>query len=63
MKAIVSASRDELAEPHFLDMNWTAVEGELARAAKVRRSGPTAEHLLHAVHSTGNGQSVRLPVL
>jgi pyruvate ferredoxin oxidoreductase alpha subunit len=59
-RAFVLAGEDRLQDPHFLDMNWGAIEHELVRAESTRRSGPTAEHVLHAVHqrdpsANGNG--------
>jgi len=51
------AHKDELEDPHFLDMNWPAIHNELERAAKVRRSGPTAEHVLHAVRTAQSQKS------
>jgi pyruvate ferredoxin oxidoreductase alpha subunit len=48
-RAFVLATQDALEEPHLLDMNWKVIHAELARAAKTRRSGPTAEHVLHQV--------------
>jgi pyruvate ferredoxin oxidoreductase alpha subunit len=48
-QAFISGIYDELEEPYFLDMNWNLIRGELDRAAKTRRSGPTAEHILHAL--------------
>jgi pyruvate ferredoxin oxidoreductase alpha subunit len=37
-------------ETVFLDMNWNAVKQELAREATRRRTGPTAENVLHAIN-------------
>ena len=48
-RAFLLATQDALEEPHLLDMNWKVIHAELARAAKTRRSGPTAEHVLHQV--------------
>jgi len=65
--AFLTAVHDELEEPYFLDMNWRLIRGELVRAAAKRRSGPTAENMLHAFHQHANGNksgsnSVALPV-
>jgi pyruvate ferredoxin oxidoreductase alpha subunit len=38
-----------LEELHVLDLDWKLVEGELARGAEKRRSGPTASNLLRDV--------------
>jgi pyruvate ferredoxin oxidoreductase alpha subunit len=34
----------------FLDMNWNAIHQELARETTRRRTGPTAENVLHAIN-------------
>lgn len=51
MSMICRAQTDELDDPYFLDLNWEAVNHELARQHSVRRAGPTAEHVLHAVNA------------
>ena len=40
------ASRDELEQLNFLDLNWDIVNREIARGRGQRRSGPTAENIL-----------------
>ena len=37
-------------ETVFLDMNWPAIQRELAREQHRRRSGPTAENILYAIN-------------
>jgi pyruvate ferredoxin oxidoreductase alpha subunit len=66
-KAFLLAANDELDEPYMLDMQWGLIRGELDRAARTRRSGPTAENLLHAVRAETDGetsrkQSLALPI-
>jgi len=56
------AVADELGEPHFLDMDWHVIEAELDRAATHRRSGPTAEHVLHAVRQQNAAVSAPVKV-
>ena len=56
-KAFLKGIDDELDEPFFLDMNWDLINAELDRAGKTRRSGPTAENVLHTIHNISNGQS------
>ena len=41
--------RDELEEPHFHDIRQDVVERELAREQQNRRSGSTAENILHDI--------------
>jgi pyruvate ferredoxin oxidoreductase alpha subunit len=43
---VKAACLEGLEEPHFLDLNWVAVNRELTRQAEQRRSGPTPENLL-----------------
>ncbi len=40
------ASRDELEQLNFLDLNWDVVKRELARGRQQRRAGPSAENIL-----------------
>jgi pyruvate ferredoxin oxidoreductase alpha subunit len=40
------ACLEGLEEPHFLDLNWDAINRELTRRQAQRRSGPTPENLL-----------------
>jgi pyruvate ferredoxin oxidoreductase alpha subunit len=37
-------------ETTFLDMNWNAIKQELAREGLRRRTGPTAENVMHAIN-------------
>lgn len=46
-----SASKGELEQLTFLDLDKTLVEAELAREDQVRRSGPIAENLLRDVNT------------
>ena len=41
------AERDELPPVTFLDLDWEAVNKQLAREKQTRRSGPVAENILH----------------
>ncbi len=54
---IKAACLEGLEEPHFLDLNWEAINKELTRQAQQRRSGPTPENLLREMGLTG-GKSV-----
>jgi pyruvate ferredoxin oxidoreductase alpha subunit len=46
---MIREARDgKLDEPHFLDLNWTTINNELARQQQQRRSGPVAENILRA---------------
>lgn len=47
---IEAAGRDALDDITFLDLNRSAVEGQLTRAAGLRESGPIAENLLKALN-------------
>lgn len=49
------AERDDLEQVTFLDLNRALVEGELAREAAQRRSGPTAEALLKRIGAVASG--------
>jgi pyruvate ferredoxin oxidoreductase alpha subunit len=51
MQMIRNARAERLNDPHFLDLNWTVINQELARRQDVRRAGPMAEQLLHAVNA------------
>jgi pyruvate ferredoxin oxidoreductase alpha subunit len=59
--AFLLGVKEQIDEPYFLEMNWRLISDELIRASKKRRSGPTAEHMLHAVQS-GAQSKVELPV-
>ena len=50
-RMILEARADKLEEPHFLDLNWNAINNELARQKQKRRSGPIAENVLRDVNS------------
>jgi pyruvate ferredoxin oxidoreductase alpha subunit len=52
-QAFIASTFDELEEPYFLDMNWDLIRGEIDRAGKTRRSGPTAENVLHTLRRDG----------
>jgi pyruvate ferredoxin oxidoreductase alpha subunit len=48
---------DAIEDPHFLDLDWHGVRAELKRAASIRRSGPTAEHVRHAIRERASACS------
>jgi len=50
---VKAACLEGLEEPHFLDLNWVAINRELTRQAEQRRSGPTAENLLREMGLSG----------
>jgi pyruvate ferredoxin oxidoreductase alpha subunit len=50
---IKAATLEGLEEPHFLDLNWVAINRELTRQAEQRRSGSTPENLLREMGLTG----------
>lgn len=50
---VKQASLEGLEEPHFLDLNWDVVNGELMRQMENRRSGPVPENLLRKVGPFG----------
>ncbi len=47
------ACGEGLEEPHFLDVNWTAINNEFVRQQAQRRSGPTPENVLRDVNAIG----------
>jgi len=54
LKQVVHDARAErLSEPHFLDLNMTAINNELARRRDQRRAGPVAEQLIRAINAIG----------
>ncbi|TKS58459.1 MAG: oxoacid-ferredoxin oxidoreductase alpha [Nitrospira sp.] len=54
LKQMIHEARAErLSEPHFLDLNMTAINDELARRRDQRRAGPVAEHLVRAINAIG----------
>ena len=50
---IQDARAKRLSEPHFLDLNWAAINEELARGQDPRRAGPVAERLLRRINAIG----------
>ena len=50
---VKQASLEGLEEPHFLDLNWDVINGELMRQMENRRSGPVPENLLRDVGPFG----------
>ncbi len=50
---VKAACLEGLEEPHFLDLNWVAINRELTRQAEQRRSGPTPENLLREMGPSG----------
>ena len=45
-RVFAEAGADDFEDPHFLDLDWAAVDRELTRARETRRSGPVAENIL-----------------
>jgi pyruvate ferredoxin oxidoreductase alpha subunit len=62
VRAFELATHDALEDPYFLDLDWHAVRAELARASATRRSGPTAEHVRHAIRARAPAGAVPLTV-
>jgi len=52
-RAFGEAVRDEIDDPHFLDLNWELIDRELARAKEKRRMGPIAENILRDMGLVG----------
>lgn len=50
---VKAACLEGLEEPHFLDLNWVAINREFTRQAEQRRSGPTPENLLRETGLSG----------
>jgi pyruvate ferredoxin oxidoreductase alpha subunit len=50
---VKAACLEGLEEPHFLDLNWEAINRELTRQVEQRRSGPTPENLLREMGLSG----------
>jgi pyruvate ferredoxin oxidoreductase alpha subunit len=48
-ETLLKGHKDQLEDLSFIDMNWPAIERELAREKTTRRSGPMAENLMYAV--------------
>ena len=55
---VKAACLEGLEEPHFLDLNWVAINRELTRQAEQRRSGPTPENLLREMGRLSGGKTV-----
>jgi len=53
LRAFGEATRDEIDDPHFLDLNWSVIDHELAREKEKRRSGPIAENVLRELGLVG----------
>ena len=53
VQLLETAAAGELGRLTFLDLDRSLVDGELARAASARRSGPTAENLLRELRVVG----------
>ena len=53
LRAFGEATRDEIDDPHFLDLNWEIIDRELARAKEKRRMGPIAENILRDMGLVG----------
>ncbi|WNM59956.1 pyruvate ferredoxin oxidoreductase [Candidatus Nitrospira allomarina] len=53
MDTVKQACLEGLEEPHFLDLNWDAINRELTRQQAQRRSGPTAENILREIGAPG----------
>jgi pyruvate ferredoxin oxidoreductase alpha subunit len=48
-ETLLKGHKDQLEDLSFIDMNWPAIERELAREKTSRKSGPMPENLLYAV--------------
>ena len=53
VRAFEQILRGEADEPHFLDMNWTAIEDALQHQGTVRRSGPIDAQIRRSMNATG----------
>ncbi len=49
-ETLTKGHKDQLEDLSFIDMNWPAIERELAREKTDRKSGPMPENLLYAVN-------------
>jgi len=49
VRMIREACLEGLEEPHFLDLNWQAVNNEFVRQQRQRRSGPIPENVLKQI--------------
>jgi pyruvate ferredoxin oxidoreductase alpha subunit len=52
-RAFAEARAETIKDPHFLDLDWSVVDRELARAEEKRRSGPIAENILRELGLVG----------
>jgi pyruvate ferredoxin oxidoreductase alpha subunit len=52
-RAFALAHADDIDDPHFLDLDWTVIDRELARNGEQRRSGPVAENVLRDLGLVG----------
>jgi pyruvate ferredoxin oxidoreductase alpha subunit len=50
---VKQACDEGLEEPHFLDLNWTAINNEFVRQQQTRRSGPIPENVLRDISALG----------
>ncbi len=53
IEMVKQACLEGLEEPHFLNLNWDVVNGELMRQMEQRQSGPVPENLLRDVGPFG----------
>lgn len=53
IQTVKGACLEGLEEPHFLDLNWEAINRELTRQQERRRSGPIPENVLRDVGAVG----------
>ncbi len=53
LRVFGEAVRDEIEDPHFLDLDWALIDRELARAREKRRMGPIAENVLRDMGLVG----------
>lgn len=53
MNAFKAIERGGVEEPHFLDLNWNAVNDAIRHHGTVRKAGPFAQNIMRAVGSRG----------
>jgi pyruvate ferredoxin oxidoreductase alpha subunit len=53
LRVFGEAVRDEIEDPHFLDLDWALIDRELARIREKRRAGPIAENILRDMGLVG----------
>ncbi len=53
LRVFGEAVRDEIEDPHFLDLDWELIDRELARTREKRRAGPIAENILRDMGLVG----------